>query len=135
MNVVTFKAAHSALMRLQSAQYGESTIDGEILERLGDAFTIMDGDKPVASIGRVTMWPGRYELWAALSEDAGRHMIAITKAAKRLLQLCEGRLEIMVRSDFEQGHRWAKLLGFKHHHHEERFLPNGADADIYVRFQ
>jgi hypothetical protein len=135
VNVIPFRAVHATGMTIQVAQQGEATLDAVVLEKLGDAFTITVGDRPIASIGRVKMWNGRFELWAMLSDEASAHMFKITRVAQRLLQLCEGRLEVIVRSDFEQGHRWAKLLGFGFHHHEERFLPNGSDADIYVRFQ
>lgn len=89
----------------------------------------------IGCAGCAMIWPGRFVAWALLSGATGKHMVVITKAVRRALQTVEGRIETIVSSEFKAGHRWVSMLGFKWHHHEERFLPNGGDADIYVRFQ
>lgn len=135
MIIVPFKAEHALRIDLQDAQrIVESEVSARELEAGCDAITGLVGDQVIFCLGRARQWEGRYVLWAMLSKDACKHMLAITRAARRALELCEGRLEAVVRSDFAQGHRWAQLVGLKFHHHEEMFLPDGSDADVYVRF-
>ena len=52
-------------------------------------------------------------LWALLSITAGRHMVAIFRAARRIVDLHTGELLAMVREDFDQGHRMVNMLGFR----------------------
>lgn len=137
MRVVPLESAHvHALARtLQVGQRINYEVDAETLPKMGEGFAGLIDDKVIFAVGRAKLWEGRYELWAMLSVDACKHMVWVTRVAKRLLTLCAGerRLEIIVKSDFEAAHRWATMLGFRLHHHEERFMPDGSDADIYVR--
>lgn len=121
----------------QSEMLGEITKQyAHALATAGIAYTVMLDNRVLACGGKAKQWEGRWILWAVLSREASRHMLRLTKITKRTLELHNhvGRLEAIVRSDFEQAHRWVKMLGLKWHHHEERFLPGGLDADIYVRF-
>jgi hypothetical protein len=138
MMIVPFRSEHLSMIKEQAAQ----TADIEISEMTpaqiagaGDAITIIIDDEVMACIGRITMWKNRHLLWALMSANASKHMVKITKALKRMLtlQVGTGRYEMYVRADFIEGCRWAKILGFKLHHFEEQFLPDGADANVYVR--
>lgn len=131
MKIVPYEPRHMADMKIQKAQISAHLAIPEV----GEAITGLVNDKPVFCAGRITPWEGRHIMWAVLSEDACRHMLTITRELIYFIDLCEGRLELIVDSEFEAAHRWAKILGFGLHHHEEMFLPNGGDADIYVRFQ
>lgn len=137
MNIIPFKAEHLDSIRRQSMQQAHKMAEftGEELESVSEAITGMVGGQVIFCVGRCRQWEGRYILWAILSEDACKHMLAITRAVKRALLLCAGRLEIQVRSDFPEGRRWASMLGFKLETVAHRFLPGGGDAHIYVRFQ
>jgi hypothetical protein len=107
------------------------------LKNAGIAYTGMLDGEVLFCCGMAKCWEGRWVLWSMLSKKAAKHMLRITRISKRLIELhCNnyGRLEVTVRSDFEQAHRWVKMLGVPFHHHEEKFLPGGHDADIYVRF-
>ena len=73
---------------------------------------MVDGD-PVAIGGTWEVWPGRHIAWAAMNAAVRPHMGYVTAAARRVLDAAEGRVEMTVRKDFEQGHRWARLLGFQ----------------------
>lgn len=133
MKIVPYQPFHMACMKVQKAQ--ASTYLAPPEQHCGESITGMIGDRPIFCAGRIAQWEGRYILWAVLSEDARKHMLAVTRELMFFIELCKGRLEIIVDSKFEAAHRWAKLLGFRLHHHEEMFLPDGGDADIYVRFQ
>lgn len=137
MRVVPLAPEHVRALTgtLQVSQHMNYEMDAEMLPKAGDGYAGLIGEKVIFAVGAVRLWEGRYELWAMLSGDACKHMVWVTRVAKRLLQLRAGarRLEIIVKSDFKAAHRWAEMLGFRWHHHEERFLPDGSDADIYVR--
>lgn len=138
MNIVDFQPEHLMRLRVQEAQPGAepSLIYGQQLAAAGPAWTGVDGDLILFCAGKAMQWKGRYILWAILSREAKRYMLQITRAVRRGMLLLEGgcRFEAIVQSDFIQAHRWARMVGMQWHHREERFLPNGADADIYVRF-
>lgn len=133
--VVPFRAEHVSMMQIQESQAElKSEVPPEALVG-DDSFTVLHEDRVIAMGGFALQWKGRWVLWSTLSPEAAKHMVRITKMVKRAISMRPpGRLEIMVQSGFEQGHRWAEVLGFRHHSHEERYLPDGGDADIYVRF-
>lgn len=138
MKIVPFAPEHVMGLDLQEWQ---SEVVSELspsyaksLAACGPAYTGIDGDEVIFCGGCAKMWEGRHIVWSMLSKNAGKHMVAMTRAARRLIALQTGRVEAAIRSDFEQGHRWAKMCGMVFHHHEEKFLPGGLDADVYVRF-
>ena len=63
--------------------------------------------------GTIPQWPGRQVAWMSFSKGAGDHMLLLTRMIKAMLKTLPGRTEMTVIKDFEIGHRWAKLLGFK----------------------
>lgn len=135
IDVMDFKPEHAINMRLQKAQQIVMTPEYASSLATGPAVSgILDGEVLVC-IGKQKVWDDRFIIWGLLSENACKHMVAITRIARRLLLLQKGtgRHEVIVRSNFRQAHRWAELAGFRWHHHEEKFLPGGKDADIYVR--
>lgn len=80
----------------------------------GHAWTAMVNDKTMACAGVVELWPGRAFAWALIDKDAGRHMIGITRAVKNTLAwLPYRRIEMAVIAGFDEGMRWAEMLGFK----------------------
>lgn len=139
MKIIDFKPWHATVFDAegQPELSGISIPDNaQSLVGAGPCFTGTDDNDTIVGCGGLAqIWPGRYLMWALLSKESGKHMVSITKMAKRLLRLCEGRIEVIVRSDYQTGERWVQMLGFEWHHHEELFLPGGHDADIYMRFQ
>lgn len=104
------------------------------LEQQNSWTVVVDGE-PVACGGTMMQWPGRHQAWMYLNKDSGQHMLLVTRAVRRALDKVAGRVELTVRSDFEQGHRWAKMLGFTVESPKlEAFGPEGEDHTGYVRF-
>lgn len=95
---------------------------------------LMDG-KVVAVGGIADLCPGRALLWSYMGPTAGRHMVALTRVAKRLIEMSTvDRLEADVDVDFEPGHRWLQLLGFELETPRMRkYRPDGGDMAKYVR--
>ena len=118
IQIVAFKAAHLQWLELQAAQaYLSSDISkpehAAMIEKAGESFTAMAGDKVLACSGTVEVWSGRAVAWALISKDAGRHMLGIHKAVAGYLSAAKyKRIEAWVDEDFEPGMRWLELLGF-----------------------
>lgn len=120
----------------KSAERWPVRLNSSTLEGIAAANTwtaVVDG-QPVAVAGTVKKWEGRHLAWAYIGDDCGPHMAWITRAVLRNLATIKGRLELTVRADFAEGHRWARLLGFKVETPcLEKFGPDGADHTGYVR--
>lgn len=106
------------------------------LERMA-SYTLSYDGKPILCGGTMTQWPGRHMGWAYLNKHSGRHMLAVTRAAREHLDGVRGRIDFTVRRDFAAGHKWAKLLGFEIENPPgilRAYGPEGEDHIAYVRF-
>lgn len=138
MIVVPYKKEHMAALKLQSAQL--CNLDwmpehqAELLESF-QSFSALDGEEILACAGCLEIWPGRFQIWAFMAENIGRRFISVHRYVTRYLELLEyRRLEAEVATDFEQGHRWVKLLGLDVESPRMRkYFPDGSDATLYVR--
>lgn len=135
MMIVDFDPLHAELIVPQPLQAFEiGATSARELASGGPAATLVVDSRVVMCGGIVRQWEGRWILWSLLSADAGKYMVRATRYAQRLIDWRRGdRVEAIVRSDFPQARRWAELVGLKWHHHEEKFLPGGFDAEIFVR--
>ncbi len=142
IEIVEFKPVHLGMMNIQAEQMDDAVnyTDleyGEALRAAGPGYTCLKGDQVIACGGKAEQWAGRAVIWTVLSDIACLHMTRVTRCARRALDLWtsgkDERLEAIVRSGFLPGSRWAMLCGFQYEHTAKRFLPNGSDADIYVR--
>lgn len=103
------------------------------LAQHGPCFTAHDGDTIVACIGLVEQWDGMARAYAMLGEQAGRHMVALTRRVAEYLRAAPyRRIEAAVESSFDAGHRWVRMLGFVHEGHMRAYW-NYRDADLYAR--
>lgn len=137
--IVPMTAAHLATLSLQPAQqlfseivrqpaYVQSLIDG------GPAYALVDGDEVFATAGLLPQWEGRAVAWALVSEAAGRRMVELHRAVLRCFEMHPfRRVETTVATHFEEGHRWARLLGFEREGTMRGYAPNGTDCDLYAR--
>lgn len=140
MNVLPFKAEHFNAIDVQDAQaYVRSYVSAEDLKALETpaSFTCVADDHVLACFGWMPVYAHRATVWAYLSKHAGPHMTGLTRVGRRMMQgLAFRRLEMEVDCEFEQGHRWAKMLGFTME--VERlcgFRVDGGDSAIYSRIQ
>lgn len=70
--------------------------------------------------GKVIFIAGVYDIndhrkiaWALVGKDASPHLLYITKKVREFLDsVSYDRIETLVQFEFEQGHRWARMLGF-----------------------
>lgn len=86
---------------------------GERLRRLGMGFTVWAGEVPIA-LGGVIFGLGNPAIaWAVLSEAASRHLRALTRWVRGLLDSLGRTVETGVAPGFAAGARWARMLGFR----------------------
>ena len=133
MIVVPLDAEHLRQIRPQAAQVGEVEAQRDLLP-VGAAWAAVVEGRAVACPGLVEVWPGRAYAWALLDRDAGRHMLALTRAIRSRLQTATWRrVEMAVDAEFAPGSRFAEMLGFERECRARAYFPNGHDAYIYVR--
>lgn len=137
MRVEPYQPEHLRLLKLQPIQrWCQSMLDDELLNELKscEGYTGFIGDVPVICAGTIELWHGRHLAWSFLGEQAGKHMFQITRVVSRYLEMKQfRRVEAYVDSDFPQGHRWIKRLGFTYEGTMEAFLPDGRNQALYAR--
>lgn len=139
--IVPFKAEHLAKLHLQPAQkYMSNIIDEEYAKVLeGEnvhSFSLLDGGLVLACGGVAPMWHGRAIAWMIIAgEAAGFKFLNVHKAILRFFETCYiNRIEATVDCDFEQGHRWMRMLGFKMEAERMKgYRPDGGDCALYAR--
>ena len=139
MMIVAFNPSHLDRLLLQPSQaLMQPTLAdpsyGPSLAAAGPAYSAVDGDAVFACAGIIPQWEGRAVAWALIASEAGRNMVRIHKAVSRALAVHQyRRIETAVASDFEQGHRWALMLGFEREGRMRGYTPDGRDCDLYAR--
>jgi hypothetical protein len=135
-----FKPEHLAMLALQPHQqpmraFMQTPGYAEMLAET-DAFTVYIDGRIVMCAGVMTLWEGRGTAWALLTGDlGGEHMRRVHYAAKRYFDASTlRRIEATCDVDFEEGHRWLRLLGFTLETPVMRnYRPDGGDESMYVR--
>ena len=138
MRIIPFEALHVEL--LDDQEHNKplrpfiTAKDVRALEGPHAYTGVVDG-RVVVCAGVEPMWQGRGYAWSYLSAGSGAHFVAIHKAVKRFLEIAPFvRVEASVVCEFEQGHRWARMLGFNLE--AERMIsygPDGRDYALYAR--
>lgn len=140
MIILPFKADHFWNIKVQKAQaYINKYVTQEALVDLekDNSFTCFKDDKIIACFGWFKIYPTRGVLWSYLSEYANKNLVEGTRIARKLINdLPFKRLEIEVDCEFEQGHRWARMLGFElETERSKSYRIDGNDSSIYVRIR
>jgi len=100
----------------------------------GNAYTALVDNHAIAFGGCLELWKDRAFMWSLLGEDAGPHMRVLVRAAEGFLKAAPWRrIEAAVASDFRQGHRLIRMLGFEFEGRMRAFSPDGVDHDLYAR--
>lgn len=138
MNVVPYKAEHLLAMQVQMGQSNFTPYITEEYARALEsqyAFAALVDGHPMIVGGFYEMWANRALLWSFVDRNAGPHFLAIHRGVKKLLDMQPfRRIEAECDCDFEQGHRWLKLLGFEMEAERMRaFRVDGGDSALYAR--
>jgi hypothetical protein len=100
------------------------------------AFSAIGEDgRVLCSAGVNELWPSRGEAWAVLHPRCKSEFLGIHNAVKRFLLVCPiRRIEAAVKVGFQEGHRWAKALGFELEAPRlKAYSPEGHDMALYAR--
>jgi hypothetical protein len=92
----------------------------------------------IGAAGLVQLHPHYAMAWALLSARVGhRDLIAIVRKIRYVLDTTSyRRVEMRVRYDYEQGHQFARLLGFKVEADKLKFAGyDGGDETLYARIK
>lgn len=134
-------ADHARLINPQASQ-NDMTEDERVAQLMiasvqpGDVWSFFSEEQLVGIAGIHPIWDGRASIWMLMDQDAGRHLLALTRCVRLMLEeYGYRRTELWVSTTFEQGCRWARLLGFDLETPvpARGYLPNGNDAYLYAR--
>ena len=116
----------------QGAQKGEfdlSVLNDSRFERFA-----MENEKETLAI--FWFWKlgaGRCYVGSFISQNAGPFFLEMRTLILRLFDFYDAtRFEALVQTDFEEGHRMIKILGFEREGTMKKFL-DGIDYDLYAR--
>lgn len=113
---------------------------GQQLFRPGLTYSAIGEDGHILGSGGISpLHNGVGDAWALFSVEmqpgAARTWVHIDQAVRRFLHSHLGkdfrRIQTVVRSDFEHGHKWAKRLGFGEPQLLDGWGPEGADYHLY----
>lgn len=140
MIVIPFRAEHFWAIDIQPSQaYVRQYVTEDGIKQLEaqNSFTCVENDKLLACFGWIPIYSTRGSIWALISATSGPHFVGMTRIAKRLIDgLAFRRLEMEVDCEFEQGHRWARMLGFELEAKRLRgFRMDGGDSAVYARIR
>lgn len=125
MIVVPFIPAHLEVIALQEEQaYLRDLLSERYTDALlaGPAYTAVDGEDVLACAGVVRITYNRYQAWAIVGQNVGKNLLPITREIKSFFERADiPRVEATVLMSFDNGHRWAEMLGFKNE------TPNGME--------
>ena len=139
IRITRMKPEHVVGFRLQpkQAMLAGNLADPDYVAALvgsGHAYTALVDGRAIAFGGCLELWKDRAYMWSLIGEDAGPHMRVLVRATAGFLKAAPWRrIEAAVASDFRQGHRLIKMLGFEFEGRMRAFSPDGVDHDLYAR--
>lgn len=139
MNVIPFRAEHLDLLDLQEGQkYLREFLPLALRKALeGEhSYTAFANGQVVACAGLAPQWENRAIAWAYLADGLGAPlMLQLHRAVQRFLEVAPfDRIEATADVEFEQGHRWLRMLGFKLEAPcMPKYRPDGGDSSLYAR--
>jgi hypothetical protein len=138
--LAAYKPWHLRDIKVQPAQRAQyDLMEPDVPEALQHhpCYTVMSDDGRVLGVGGyIEAWRNRGTVWSYLADHVGREFLTCHYAAQAFIDSLEcKRLEMVVHVEHDEGHRWAKLLGFECEiPMMKNFLPTvNGDCAMYVR--
>lgn len=101
-----------------------------------DVWTFTHGDQILAIGGCGFPWGNRMVVWILLDKSVSPYLLPLTRFLRGFIDgyHCP-RVEMHVCAGFDNGMKWARLLGFTNETPVplKRFFPDGSDAYMYAR--
>lgn len=140
--VVPFKKEHiEPLIDLPQLSFIRKFMTDEriaVHENNGFSFTAISEDGAVLAVaGVMPMWENVAESWAIFAPNIKKYFLSIHKVVSTYLNnISFKRVQMTVDFNFKEGHRWARLLGFKLEAGRLcAYLPDGRDVSMYARIK
>lgn len=138
MILVPYRAEHIHMLEAQEAQkYIGKFMTDELAVALEatPALTGFVGERVIGCFGLQEKGLHMAVMWSIIDQSAGRHFLAIHRAMQAYLAMTPyRRIEIDVDCEFEQGHRWARMLGFTQEcARRVAYRMDGGDSALYAR--
>lgn len=137
---VPFDPSHIERIKVQEEQVWELTaLTQEHLESLtqNESWSAFNGERCLGCAGILDLpgWPHRSVAWALVGASLGRSMVPVVRFAREFLQYYPvPRVETYVDCEFEEGHRFAEMLGFKlEAPRMVKYGHDGRDMALYAR--
>lgn len=133
-----FRAGHLAYLTPQKAQEAEYKLlrdsAAEALEG-SVALSAWANNRCLGAAGLIPIRPHRAIAWMILSERASPYMLPIVRKVRRVISASAfKRVELTVSDRFEEGHRFARMLGAVRETPEpmKYFGADGGDEVLYA---
>ncbi|HEX3122466.1 MAG TPA: hypothetical protein VHQ21_04125 [Rhodanobacteraceae bacterium] len=125
-----------ALQPQQRQIFLATTDYAEALCSAGPAYTAFaPTGELVGCLGLMHQWDGYARAYAFLGENAGKHMLSLTRQIRAWLdQRPERRIDAAVDNGFPQAYKWCRALGFKREGPLEKYFGD-RDCTQYVRIR
>lgn len=141
MRIVEYRPEHLELIKpVEPLMRQKARIVVPFYAGRGPALSIVNGHNKVFAVCGVCLsfWQGIGEAWAVVSQEADENPMGIIRAFRRGVEYIENttglrRVQATVRSDWGQGVRFVKLLGFEFEGRLRAYGPDGRDHDMYSR--
>ena len=138
MKIIPFKTTDIKMIQLQphQAQWQQVINAAQFNDVVTNSWTVLDNDGEIVFIGGVyTIWQNRLAAWSLISKNAGKNFKFIINQTIKYLNGFKGhRVECYVDPDFNQGHRFARFLGFECEAPlMQKFHQNGTNASLYAK--
>lgn len=139
MIVVPFMPIHLEGLILNKAQKDlMEHLTPEYAELLasGYAYACIANGEVCAIAGLLQVAHNRLQAWALMPENSNKHMLPITRQIMEFFKGLKGvRVETPVLREFKEGHRWARMLGFKNETPDGMagYGLGGETYDLYAR--
>jgi hypothetical protein len=130
------------LLQVQEAQWYIQTLSQDvetarILIHQGGAFSVFYDGLCLAVGGLMPKWEGVATAWAIMGSHARKHMLGLTRIVKANidahLEFRYHRIETSVQTEFPEGHRWVRMMGFEREGTMRGYGTQGFDCDLYSR--
>lgn len=119
MKLRKFYAADLSILDVQATQTHEIVAMPRFVAsvyeaRSTPAATVYDEEGVIACLGLLPLGERKALSWAFLGARAGQHLLGLTRLVLRTIAASDfQRVEATVISGFNEGHRWAKMLGYE----------------------
>lgn len=142
MRMVQFQPPHLPMLILQHGQGEVGRLSRELgiawMKASAESGTFLVDEQVRACCGVVPLWTispqSVAEFWMFIDARIGRWgLLALHRTLKaRLAQVPYRRIQTVVRQDFENGKRWAAMMGFLNEGLMEKYGPEGTSYYRYA---